>query len=400
MPAATNTPATCVTCARPLVDGVCPACDVPPVFALLQREIVVLVLLSVIVVAGFLLTRRAAAANRQLRLQDAATWFREGQADFARHRTDAAIRSLRRAAAIDRDKPQYQLALARALAAGHEDQAARQVLQGVRESTPEDSEVNLELARLETRNGDLTSAVRFYQNALYGTWHPDRQDARREVRVELIRYLLANEQRSRALSELLILSSNIPDEISAHVETGDLFLKAGDSTRALEQFRRALQLDAATQPALQGAGEAAFALGQYDGAWRYLHAASPTTGRAAELREVVDLVLAYDPLMSGLSARERQDRVQRGLEAARDRLDRCLARAPGYDTPPELPSLRERVAAFESLRGAARGSTEAIEDGLRLVLQIEEVVPEPCADLTRVDWALQLIGRRREMTLP
>ena len=63
MPAATNTPATCVTCARPLVDGVCPSCDVPPVFALLQREIVVLVLLSVIVVAGFLLTRRAAAAK-------------------------------------------------------------------------------------------------------------------------------------------------------------------------------------------------------------------------------------------------------------------------------------------------------------------------------------------------
>jgi tetratricopeptide (TPR) repeat protein len=400
MPAPSTTPATCATCGRPLVDGVCSSCDVRPVFALLQREILVLVLLSATVVAGFLLTRRAAAANRQLRLQDAATWFQEGQIEFAQHRNDAAIRSLRRAAAIDRDNRQYQLALARALAAGHEDEAARQVLLGVRALTPEDSQVNLELARLETRNGDLTSALRFYQNALYGNWNLDRQDARREVRVELIRYLLTHDQRSRALSELLILSSNIPDEVSAHVETGDLFLKAGDNARALEHFRRALQLDATSEEALEGAGDAAFSLGEYASARQYLHDASSTTGRTADLRQMVDLVLAYDPLASGLSTRERQSRVQRALGVARDRLNRCLARAPGYDTPQDLPALRDRVDAFGSLHDAVRGSTEATEEGLRLTYQIEEVVPEACADLTPADRALRLIGRRREINLP
>ena len=39
---------------------------------------------------------------------------------------------------------------------------------GVRESTPEDPEVNVQLARLEARHDDLTGTVRYYQNAVYG----------------------------------------------------------------------------------------------------------------------------------------------------------------------------------------------------------------------------------------
>jgi Tfp pilus assembly protein PilF len=383
------------------VNGACAVCDAPPdVRRLLRREVLVLVLLGVTVVAGFLLTRRAAAANRQLRRQDALTWFREGQAAVAQHRSDAAIRALRRATAIDRDNREYQLALAHALAAADDDEPARQLLLGVRALTPEDAQVNLELARLETRHGDLTNALRFYQNALYGDWELDQQGARRGVRVELIRYLLAHDQRSRALSELLILNGNVPDELSAHTETGDLFLSAGDSARALDHFRRALQLDATNEPALEGAGEAAFALGEYAEAQGYLHTASSATGRAADVRQIVDLVLGYDPLASGLSGRERADRMQWGLKAARDRLDRCLGHAPGSAGVPDLLDLRERVDAFGTLSNPVRGSTETIEEGLRLTYRIEEAVPEACADLTPADRALRLIGRRREMNRP
>ena len=85
------------------------------------------------------------------------------------------MRALRRAAAIDRDNREYQLALAGALAAADDHEAARQVLQRLRDTAPEDAEVNLELARLESRNGDVTGAVRYYQNALYGNGAADRQ---------------------------------------------------------------------------------------------------------------------------------------------------------------------------------------------------------------------------------
>jgi hypothetical protein len=77
--------------------------------------------------------------------------------------------------------------LAAALGANHQDDAARQVLLGLRDTTPEDSEVNVRLARFEAPPDELTGAVRYYQNAVYGSWG-DRTDARRQVRIELIQY--------------------------------------------------------------------------------------------------------------------------------------------------------------------------------------------------------------------
>ena len=103
-----------------------------------------------------------------------AAWYVAGEHHLASGRTESAIRALRRATAINRDNRTYRLALAGALAADRQDDAARQVLLGVRESTPEDPEVNVQLARLEARHDDLTGALRYYQNAVYGTWSADQ----------------------------------------------------------------------------------------------------------------------------------------------------------------------------------------------------------------------------------
>jgi cytochrome c-type biogenesis protein CcmH/NrfG len=99
-------------------------------------------------------------------LRDAAEWYRRGQQQLQGGRVDAAIEALRHATVRDRTNKDYVLALARALAVDHEDEAARGVLLTLRESAPEDAEINLELARLAAHRQDVTEAVHFFHNAL------------------------------------------------------------------------------------------------------------------------------------------------------------------------------------------------------------------------------------------
>ena len=105
-------------------------------------------------------------------------------------KVDDAIDSLRRAAVRDRNDKRYALALAHALALNGEDDAARGALLTLRESAPEDPDINLQLARLAAGQPDVTDALRFYHNALYAPWPVDQADARRRVRFELIAFLL------------------------------------------------------------------------------------------------------------------------------------------------------------------------------------------------------------------
>ncbi len=386
----------CARCGGPLVDAHCQACERKSESTFVHREIVVLVVLSTLVAVGFVLTRAAAGANRAHRLRDAAAWYDAGERYLAGGQTEPAIRALRRATAIDRDSRTYRLALAGGLAADRQDDAARQVLLGVRESSPEDPEVNVRLARLEARHDDLTGTVRYYQNAVYGSWGGDQGDARRQVRIEMIRYLLAHQQRGRALSELLVLSGNLPDDVQSQTEAGQLFLEAGDPRRGLDRFRQALRIDPKNAAALAGAGEAAFEVGDYASAQRYLRAVEPASSHTLELRAVADLVLTRDPLRPGLALRQRQERVMVGFRRALEVLDECARRQPANSGA--LESLRAEASGLEpelALKRVRR-TPESIDAGLNLIYRIEQRTAETCGQGSAFDRALLLIGRRHE----
>jgi tetratricopeptide (TPR) repeat protein len=310
--------------------------------------------------------------------------------------TEPAIRALRRATAIDRDNRTYRLALAAALAADRQDDAARQVLLGVRQLTPEDPAVNVQLARLEARHDDLTGTVRYYQNAVHGSWNGDELDARRAVRIELIRYLLTHEQRGRALSELLVLSGNLPDDVQSQTEAGQLFLDAGEPRRGLDRFRQALRIDPKNAMALAGAGEAAFETGDYTSAQRYLGAVDSPSARVSELRSVTDLVLTRDPLRRGLSLRQRQDRVMAGFRRALAALDDCVARHPSASS--SFAALRAEAGALEPELALERlrRTPESTDSALTLIYRIEQQTAETCGQGSPFDRALLLIGRRHE----
>jgi tetratricopeptide (TPR) repeat protein len=363
---------------------------------LVHREILVLVSLAAVAVVAFIFTREFAIANDRMRRQDAAVWYEVGRRALAGGRPVEALTALRRAVSKDQGNTRFQVALAAALSTTQEDAAARQVLVGLRAVVPEDADVNTELARLEARQGNLPEARRYYQSALNALWAVAQSDARRALRLELIRLLLDHGEKSRALSEILLLSANLPDTPAAHVETARLFVAAADQGHALEQFARALTLDPQNAAAQLGAGESAFALGDYPRARRYLAAAPHDAGQVTELRALTDLVLTNDPMAPRLSADERTRRLLIVVEHARQRVAACLAAPPssGPAARADLDALQREVEDFVPTLSprAVREQADIIESGLELALRIEQQTEHRCAPVTARDRALLLIA--------
>jgi tetratricopeptide (TPR) repeat protein len=168
-----------------------------------HNEIARLVFLVLLAIAAFFLTRAIAASNRGLTMRNAAEWYRRGEAYVRAGDIDRAIDAYRRATVRNRDNHAYQLALARALVLHHDYDAARALLLRIRESEPDSPQINLDLARVAVAREDVTEAVRFYHDALYAPWSPDDAEARRAVRLELIRFLMSHGQSARAWAEML-----------------------------------------------------------------------------------------------------------------------------------------------------------------------------------------------------
>jgi tetratricopeptide (TPR) repeat protein len=326
-------------------------------------------------------------------LQDAAEWFRQGQDALAAGRIDSAIDAFRRATVRNRTEKDYVLALARALALDHDDDAARAALMTLREAAPEDPDINLQLARLAVHRQDSTEALRFYHNALYAPWPAELGDERRGVRLELVRFLLAHHQMGRALSELLAVS-DLPDRVGPHLEVGDLFAEVGEYGHALDQYERTLRLDPADGRALAGAGQSAFHLGQYALAQTYLSRA-PNLDDVQTTRETVELVMTNDPLANRLGSAERRRRLTADLDYARRRLAECVAqRANGAATSDET-ALRGEAEDFSgTLKPSGILDADLLEMGMDLVSRIAGHVVQSCASPAPLDRAMVLIGRQ------
>jgi tetratricopeptide (TPR) repeat protein len=364
-----------------------------------HRELVLLTVLVAMTAAAFLGTRAAAAANRKRKLADAAAWYTEGEGDRRAGRLDAAIVALSRAATMDPGRLEYQLTVANALAVRGDRDRARERLVDLHARIPENATVSLELARLSATNNDVATAVRYYSDALSGLWPADQADTRRLVRLELIDVLLDRGQRSRALSEILVLAANRPDRPEEHVRAGRLFLRAGDPRHAAEEFTAALKQTPRLQGAMAGAGEAAFENGNYAAALSWLESTPNLDARQQEIRTIARMVLASDPLTARLTLVERRRRLDALMNQAIRRADVCLA-ARAAPPPAAVDALRVEA---NSLLGtlATRGprvSREDIDAGFEVVLRLELAVEESCAPAAPLDRAVLLIGRRHGLT--
>lgn len=359
--------------------------------ALIHREIFQLSALVIIAVAAFFLTRGVAASNREMSLRDAAEWFRRGQQAIQAGRVDEAIDSFRRATIRDRDDKQYLLALAQALALKRDDEGARGVLLRLRESEPEDRDINLQLARLAAANQDVTEAVRFYHNALYAPWPVEQAATRRVVRLELVRFLLTHARRGPAVSELLALSSDMPDEAPLRLDVAQLFVSANDDVHALDQFQRALRLTPDDRRAVAGAGLAAFRLGDYTLARSYLRRLTDDADTRTT-RELVDLVLSRDPLATRIGSAERRRRLSTNVAYVYERLHSCVENGKG---DADSTALQDEAKAFETaLARPGIVEQDTVEAGVDLIDRAEHAIAASCGPVTALDQALVLIARR------
>lgn len=361
-----------------------------------------IIVISALVIALFFFTRSMAARNRAMNVKIASTWYRMGQQQLEAGNTAEAIESFRNATTNDHDNAQYTLSLATALAAADHLEEARQSLLRLRAAAPENGEINLNLARLSAREGEMSEAVRYYHNALFGIWPPDQMASQRtKVRTELVGFLLAAGDTSQALSELLILSSDIPDTEQAHNQVGRLFLEANDSQHALEQFTSALQLNGKNADALAGAGEATFDLADYTKARRYLEAAvanGSDSPNVMDLLETTKLISSEDPLAARIGTQERIRRLQADLDFASQELQSCIStKQDDQNSLTMLEALwteidQDMQTQFQPR--ALRRDPEGFTTGVNLIQRILLATEQVCGESSSLHKALLRIARR------
>jgi Tfp pilus assembly protein PilF len=295
---------------------------------LTRRPPVVVASLSIIALLAFLLVTRLVHRFGEQQKALARRMFAQGQWEQRAGQPKRAIEDFRVALNYDRENFPYQLSLARALRDNNQPDEARTYLLNLWDRAPEDGAVNLAMARLAAREGQIEDAVHYYHNATYGRWNPEADNKRRNAQFELVDFLLSQDAFPQAQAELLNLSATLPADEDLRLHLGQLFAGAQDFEHALSEYRLALSHHRDNLAALAGAGEAAFHLGRYRTAEQYLSSAwrgGLQDDRTRRMREIARLILQSDPYERGLSRVERERRTWVAFNQAGARLEDCAA---------------------------------------------------------------------------
>jgi len=370
----------------------------------LSREPLILALLSALAVVSFLAVSGLSRIYHAQQQSLGNRWFTRGAADLKARHFELAVNEFRTALLYSRDNYDYQLDLAEALVGLKRTDEAYAYLINLWEREPENGLVDLELARIAAQRGETEQALRYYHNAIYAIWPGDQEVERRDARLELIEYLLSINAKTHAQSELIALAANLDDDPSLHARVADLFVQAQDYEHALAEYRLSLKLDRHNPAALAGAGRAAFELGRYDLAQRYLEAAvaaNPNDEQSAARLKTAELVLRMDPFRRQISVDQRNPIVIEAFAAAGERLKSCAAvgNTQGSATSAvSTPSLADNWTKMKPqiTEQGLRRNPDLVKAAMNLVFDIERQTNTACGSPTGVDLALLLISKLHE----
>ncbi len=261
-------------------------------------------------------------------------WRLRGEAALQAGKPVDALNYLHSALAYAPDDRGLQIELATALAASGRTQEAQVYFGTLLEAEPGNGMINLQLARLAARQSNAQAAVDYYQAAIDGTWNGDAFSRRREIRLELARYLITQGRNPEARNLLLITSGNAPDNHALQLGLGAMLQQAGDDADALDVFRKAAGDKTTRLRALEGEANAAAALGHFAEARSYLEESMSDAGFAhqpepvregvrASLASMEQLLALYPAPMLPLPERTR--RITHVAELAQARLLACPA---------------------------------------------------------------------------
>ena len=296
-------------------------------------SLLILFLITAVLFAITLLLFRSFTRHRQ---ELGARWKARGEAALNSGHPEVALDDLRSALAYTPDRG-TEIELATSLAQAGKVQEATAYFTTLRESAPGDGTINLELARLAARAGNETEAILYYQSALDGTWQGNGYDRRREVRLEMARFLIARREYNQARNQLLIAAGNAPDKPDIKIAIAGLLEQANAPREALSIYQVLVSRREPSFAALEGAGRTAFVLGMYRLAYSDLGRAlaSPTASKLTgqqggadhDMLDTSQRVLLLYPSYN-LSARQRAQRVLALKDIARKRLTLCTESNP------------------------------------------------------------------------
>jgi tetratricopeptide (TPR) repeat protein len=259
--------------------------------------------------------------------------------------------------------------------------------------------INLELARISARQGDVNAAITFYHDATFGQWPENAHANQIAAWRELVEFLMRNGRLDQARAEALVMSSDNPADPQVRNTAAGYLAQAGDAQSALTEFQNVLRLAPNDAVALSGAGSAALALNQFSEAERYFGRALEHGGRSPELAADHDLAVAateLDPFDARLSERERDARIIEIFTAADQRAKTCLAAllTAGSSVPDNWkPLSAERAALPAQLTLSAFGAhPEYANQALHWAFAVEQAISPQCAG-TLTDQAIELLAR-------
>lgn len=362
----------------------------------------ILAVLLVALVPSFAVTSIVTRLYHERERGLAEDWSRRAEEAMRTGRAAEAVDDWRTALSFSRDNVSYRLRLAQALVEADRPLEARVQLTGLLDQEPSSGTISLQLARLAARAGDLSEAARYYDAAVNGTWEADAEERRRTVRLEFASWLLRRGEAARAQAQLIALTADLPVDSPLTREAAQMLVDAGAPRRAEQLFTDLLRRNPDDPATLEGAGVAAFQLGDYLAARRYLagaaraHELSPDR---REMLETVTTVLNLDPFARRLSSADRSHRARKAFGVARARLVAC-ARMSGVnlDDPDSNDELRALAAKAEQIEPqlepalSARDS-DALESAMTLVFRIETATAARCGRPRGADLALLLLGR-------
>jgi tetratricopeptide (TPR) repeat protein len=336
-------------------------------------------------------------------------WLDKGNADLSAGQPGIAIEDFRNALSYDPENSLVQPRLAEALLADGQLTEARYYFLNLWDRTPGSGEVNLDLAHLSIRMGDADEAIRYFRGSIYGSWEKDPAQQRRNTRLELCEFLVAQRRTRDAQAEIAGLAADTPaDDGTLLDKTGQLFTQAGEPNRALAEFEAALRTSPRQNQWLEDAGRAAYATGDYAKAETYLARAireTPSNEIVGLLGTVRD-VQSGDPFLPGLSDKQQAERTWRALQQGLKRLQDCNpagAAGPSAAQPPsDLQSLNKDAQDLKRRVNLPllRLHSELRIETMQLVFRIEQTTSQTCGTPTGADQALILIGRRHSGSNP
>lgn len=344
------------------------------------------------------------------RAELAVRWSGRGKAALDAGKPDQAMVALRTALSYAPDTRSYELLLAQALAdSGHIDEASNYFM-NLWETQPGDGFINLELARLSAKRNDQPNAIKYYRASVYGTWEGDGVVRRREVRLELARYLIAHKYMSAARIELLIAAGNSPSDPVLNTTLADLLVQTGDIADGYSYYKKALQDDPKKKDALEGAGRAAYNLGNFAEAHSLLERAMESKASPEkEENAPADLTIMLDNSKRILELRpsgklrpaERVARILGDGVIAKKRFDGCAVQFDADNgLPPVLQQLKTRWAGSDSMmsRPVLLRSLAEQDAAVQLIFDTETGTSQFCGAPTGDDALLLLLAKSPEVT--